>query len=157
MLAGCLELVVEVVAQNLLGLRGRGAGVQAVREEEQHVVVLHAVREELIEARADGNLTVRGGLGAALHDIRDHDDDLFARPRIGSERLHADGVADALERCRVEAIPILGQALGVLDGLAGDEDVGRIGELGSHHPGTPFKVQMHGHSFLTDASNELGL
>ena len=147
-LAGALELVVEVVAQDELGLGGGGAGVQAVGEEQQHVVVGDAAREELVEARADGDLAVRGGLRAALHDVGDDDDDLGAGVREVGERFHADGVADALDRGVVEAVPVLRQALRVLDGLSGDEDVGGVGKLGAHGARAPLKVKMHEVSFL---------
>ena len=147
-LAGALELVVEVVAQDELGLGGGGAGMQAVGEEQEHVVVGDAVGEELVEAGADGHLAVGGGLRAALHDVGDDDDGLGAGVREVGERLHADGVADALERGVVEAVPVLGQALGILDGLAGDEDVSGVGKLGAHGARAPLKVKMHEVSFL---------
>ena len=147
-LAGALKLVVEVLAQDELGLGGGGAGVQAVGEEQEHVVVGDAVGEELVEAGADGHLAVGGGLRAALHDVGDDDDDLGTGVREVSERLHADGVADALERGVVEAVPVLRKALGVLDGLAGDEDVGVVGQLGAEHAVAVLKVQMHEVSFL---------
>ena len=70
-LAGVVELVEQLVAEDGLHLRHGGARVQAVGEQQQDVLLLHAGGVQLVEAGADGDLAVAGGLVAALDDVRD--------------------------------------------------------------------------------------
>ena len=147
-LVGPDELVVEVHAKDLASLCVARAGVQAVGEQQQDVIVVDAVGKQLVEAGADGNTTMGRGLRAALHDVGNDDDSLGAGVGELGERIHADGVADALKRGFVEAVPVLGQALGILDRLAGNEDVRAVGQLGTELSGSVLEFEMHLCAFL---------
>ena len=87
--------------------------MQTVGEQQQDILLLHAGGIQLVDAGADGNLAVAGRLVAALDDIRGDNDDGAALMRQLGKRLHADGVANALERFRIERIPVLRQVITV--------------------------------------------
>ena len=98
--AGDLTVLVEFLkqfrAQDGLHLRHRGAGMQAIGEQQQHVLFLHAHAVQLIQAGTDGYLAVTGGLVAALDNVRDDERHLAALVGQLCQRGHADGVADAV-------------------------------------------------------------
>ena len=142
-LAGIIELVKQFVAQNGLHLRHARARVQTVGEQQQNILLFHARRIQLVDARADRDLAVAGRLVAALDDIRDDDDDGAALMRQLGKRLHADGVANALERFRIERIPVLRQAFGVGHDLARHKDIGVVRQIGAHQALPIFKIELH--------------
>ena len=143
-LAGVVELTKQLVAEDGLHLLHGRTRMQAVGEEQQHVLLFDARAVELVEARADGDLAVAGRLVAALDDVRDDDDDGAALVRQLGEGLHADGMADGIERRLVQAVPVLRQALGIGHGLARDEDVGIVRQVGAHEAVAVFKIKFHG-------------
>ena len=142
-LAAVVELAEQLVAQNLTGLLDARAGVQAVGEQQQHIIVRDAVGEQLVQAHANRHATVRGRLRAALYDVGDDDDHLGAGMRKVGQGLHANRVAHALERGGIQGVPILREALGVLDRLARDEHIGAIGQVGGHLAGAIFEFELH--------------
>ena len=64
-----------------------------------------------------------------LDDVRDNEDHSLAGSGQLLQGLHADGVADGLQGGVVQAVPVLGQAGGIGYRLAGDENVGAVGQL----------------------------
>ena len=142
-LAGIIEFAKQLVAEDGLHLRHAGARMQTVGEQQQDVLLLHADGIQLVDAGADGDLAVAGRLIAALDDIRDDDDDGAALVRQLAQRLHANRVADALERLAIQGIPILRQALGVGHGLARYEDIGVVRQIGAHQALPIFKIELH--------------
>ena len=142
-LAGIIELVKQFVAQNGLHLRHAGARVQTVGEQQQNILLFHARRVQLVDARADRDLAVAGRLVAALDDIRDDNDDGAALMRQLGKRLHTNRVANALERFRIERIPVLRQAFGVGHSLARHEDIGVVRQIGAHQALPIFKIKLH--------------
>ena len=142
-LAGIIELVKQFVAQNGLHLRHAGARVQTVGEQQQNILLFHARRVQLVDARADRDLAVAGRLVAALDDIRDDNDDGAALMRQLGKRLHTNRVANALERFLIERIPVLRQAFRVVHGLARHEDIGVVRQIGAHQALPIFKIELH--------------
>ena len=142
-LAGIIELVKQFVAQNGLHLRHARARVQTVGEQQQNILLFHARRIQLVDARADRDLAVAGRLVAALDDIRDDNDDGAALMRQLGKRLHTNRVANALERFRIERIPVLRQAFGVGHGLARHKDIGVVRQIGAHQALPIFKIKLH--------------
>ena len=142
-LAGIIEFAKQLVAEDGLHLRHAGARMQTVGEQQQDVLLLHADGIQLVDAGTDGDLAVAGRLIAALDDIRDDDDDGAALVRQLAQRLHANRVADALERLAIQGIPILRQALGVGHGLARHKDIGVVRQIGAHQALPIFKIQLH--------------
>ena len=69
-LAGGVELAEQLGAQDGLHLGHGGPGVQAVGEQQQHVLLLHPGGVQLVQAGTDGLLPVAGGLVAPLDDVR---------------------------------------------------------------------------------------
>ena len=57
--------------------------------------------------------------------------------------LYSDGVADGLQGGVVQAVPVLGQARGIRHGLAGDKDIGAVGQLSAHQALAVLKIQFH--------------
>ena len=143
-LAGIIKFAEQLVAQDLFHLRHGGAGVQAVGDEQQDVLFLNTSGVQLIEARADGDLAVRRCLTAALDDVRDDEHDRLSRRGQLAQRRHPVGVADGVQRCGVQAVPVLRQAGGIRHGLAGDKHVGRVRQLRRHQTRAIFKFQFHG-------------
>ena len=142
-LAGVIELAEQLLPQDLFHLRHGGPGVQSVGDQQQDVLLLHPGGIQLIQAGPDGHLPVGSGLTAALDDIGDDEYHRFAGARQLPEGLHADGVPDALQRGGVQAVPVLGQAGRIRDGLPGDKHVGIVRQLGGHEAVTVFKIQFH--------------
>ena len=142
-LTGIIELIKQFIAEDGLHLRHAGARVQTVGEQQQDILLLHAGGIQLVDAGADGDLAVAGRLVAALDDVRDDDDDGASLVRHLGQRLHADRVADALDRFRVERVPILRQALGIRHGFAGNKDIGVIRQVRAHRALPVFKIQLH--------------
>ena len=138
-----LEIVEQLVAQDLLHFRHGGAGVQAVGDQQQNVLLLHAHTVQLLQAGGDGNLPVAGGLAAALDDVGDDDDHLAALVGQLRQGGHADGVADALQGLGIQGVPVLGQALGVGNGNAGDKHIGVVGQVGGHYAFAVLKIKLH--------------
>ena len=148
-LARPVELVEQLLAQDLLHLRHGGPGVQAVGEQQQDVLLVHAGLVQLIQAGPDGHPAVGGGLGAALDDVGDDEHHALARAGQLPQGLHAQGVADGLQGGGVQVVPVLGQAGGIGHGLAGDKDLGAVGQLGAHQAVAIFKLKLHRLSLLS--------
>ena len=83
------------------------------------------------------------GLAAALDDIGDNNDRGLAGSRQLPQGGHAHGMPQRIQGGLVQAIPILGQALGVGNGLAGDENLRAVRKLRGHQPLAVFKIQFH--------------
>lgn len=78
-----VELVEELLSQNLPHFALGGTGVQAIGEQQQDILLLHAAGVQLLQAGGDGDLPMGGGLAAALHNIGDDDN----RSLTGSRQL----------------------------------------------------------------------
>ena len=142
-LVGPVELVEQLFAQDLLHFGNGCTGVQAVGEHEQDVFLADTACVQLVQAGPDGDLTVSGGLAAALDDVGNDEDDGLA----GSSQLlqsgHAVGIADGLQSGSVQLVPGLGQALGIGNGNTGDKHIGVVGQVCSHQTMAVFKLKLH--------------
>ena len=142
-LVGPVKLVEQLLAQDLLHLGHGGPGMQAVGEHEEDVLLLHPGGVQLIQAGPDGHLPVGGGLAAALHDVGDDENHGLAGSGQLLQRRHTHGVADGLQGGVVQAVPVLGQALRIGHGGAGNEHVGVVGQVGAHQAVAVFKIKLH--------------
>ena len=142
-LAGGVELAEQLGAQDGLHLGHSSTGVQAVGEQQQHVLLLHPGGVQLVQAGTDGHLPVAGRLVAPLDDVRNDDDHRLARPGQLLQRGHADGVADGRQGGGVQAVPVLGQTGGIRYRLPGDEDVRAVGQLRAQQALPILKFQFH--------------
>ena len=59
------------------------------------------------------------------------------------QRLHADGMADRIQRGLVQAVPVLGQAGRIGHRFTGDEHIGIVGQVGAHKAVAVFKLELH--------------
>ena len=142
-LAGGVELAEQLGAQDGLHLGHGGPGVQAVGEQQQHVLLLHPGGVQLVQAGTDGHLPVAGRLVAPLDDVRNHDNHRAPLVRQLPQGGHADGVADGLQGGGVQAVPVLGQTGRIGHGLPGDEDVRAVGQLRAQQALPILKFQFH--------------
>ena len=142
-LVGIVELVKQLLPQNLLHLGNGGPGVQTIGEHEQNVLLAYAAGVQLVQAGPDSHLPVGGGLTAALDDVGNDEDHGFAGGRQLPQSGHSVGVADGLQSGVVQAVPVLRQAFRVGHGLAGDEHIGVVGQVGGHQAVAVFKIQFH--------------
>ena len=142
-LVGPVELVEHLLAQNLLHLSLGGTGVQTVGEQQQDVFLADTAGIQLVETCTDGNLPVGSGLAAALDDVRNDEDNGLAGGSQFLQCRHTHGVADALQCLIIQGIPVLGQALGIGDGGAGDKYVGVVRQLSAHQALAILKIQFH--------------
>ena len=117
--------------------------MESVREQKQDVLLLHALGIELVQTCSDGDFPVACGLASALYDIGDDEHDLALRLGQIAQRGHSDGVADGLEGCIVEAVPVLRKAGWILYGFSGDEDIGVVGQIGCHLSFAILKLKFH--------------
>ena len=147
-LIGPVELIEQLLAQDFLVLLHGGAGVQAVGDQQQDVLLLHTAFVQNIQTGPNGDLAVGSGLQAALHNVGDNEDDLLTLavlcqfPQGG----HTNRVLNGLPGGLVERIPVLGQAKGILDGLTGDKHVGIVRQLRCHHTVTILKFKLQNDS-----------
>ena len=142
-LVGPVELVEQLFAQNLLHFGNGSTGVQAVTEHEQDIFLLHAAGVQLIQAGPDGDLTVSGGLAAALDDVGNDEDNSLAGSSQFLKARHTVGVTDGLQSGSIQAVPVLGQALGIGNGHTGDKHIGVVGQVCGHQTMAVFKLKLH--------------
>ena len=86
-----VELVEELLSQNLPHFALGGTGVQAIGEQQQDILLLHAAGVQLLQAGGDGDLPVGGRLAAALDDVGDDEHHALARAGQLPQGLHAQG------------------------------------------------------------------
>ena len=133
------EPVENGVAQEAADLFLRILPVQAVGTDQPYVPVLDPGPAAFIQYQGNGNLPVGVVLDAALHLVGKDDDDPGAFFHLAGDGLDPDGVEDGF--------PGRGFGIGeegrVSHGLAGDEDVGAVGEDGIHHALAVLEGKFH--------------